>query len=97
MDYPTELNARRALLLAYVPPEAIEAAILAAHEDRSPVVQAVNVFNAMKGHVADLNAEGLTVLAAHAHYIVEGGFHGLAGEALAVRDAAILAFDSLGD
>lgn len=95
MNYPTDLEPRRALLLAYAPPEAAEEAIFAAQADRSPVVQAVNVFNALRPLVAELDEAGLTVLAAHAHYIVEGGFHGLGAEALTVRDACIAAHNAL--
>lgn len=57
----------------------------------SPVDKIVYAFDALKGQIEALDAEGLAVLASCAEQIVINGFHSKGAEALPVRDAAKLA------
>lgn len=91
-DFPTELIPTANGVQSYMtPPEAAAEAFAAAQAQVSPVVRIVGAFDALRGHVEALDAEGLAVLASCAQQIVLNGFHGKGAEALAVRDAAIAA------
>lgn len=83
MIYPATIAEFRDALLAYVPAGDHEAAIHDAQAATSPVVQAVDVFNTLKG-AAGLSKSGLGLLLGAAHLIASGGWHGLAGEAATV-------------
>ena len=78
MTYPTSIPDFRNALLAYEPDEATSEAIYTAQAQASPVVQAVDVFNALSGAV-DLDQPGLALLLGAAHLIAAGGWHGKAG------------------
>lgn len=91
-DYPTELMPTAEGVQAYTtPPEEAAEAFAYAQAQLSPVVRIVGAFDALRGHVEALDAEGLAVLASCAQQIALNGFHGKGVEALAVRDAAIAA------
>lgn len=79
--YPTTIPDFRAALLAYEPDEATSDAIYTAQAQASPVVQAVDVFDALSGAV-DLDQPGLALLLSAAHLIASGGWHGKAGDAV---------------
>ena len=83
MTYPTDIPSFRAALLAYAPAEDHAEAIYTAQAAGSPVVQAVDVFNALRAAV-DLDQPGLALLLGAAHLIAAGGWHGLAGDAAGV-------------
>ena len=89
-DYPTELipTANGVMSYATAPEDAAEA-FAAAQLRPSPVDKIVGAFDALKGHVEALDAEGLAVLASCAQQIVLNGFHGKGVEALAARDSAL--------
>lgn len=91
-DYPTELIPTANGVMSYAtPPDDAAEAFAAAQLRASPVDKIVGAFDALQGHVAALDAEGLAVLASCAQQIVLNGFHGKGAEALAIRDAAIAA------
>jgi len=93
-DYPKELMPTADGASAYgTPPEAAAAAYAAVYAKASPVDRIVTAFDALKGHVEALDAEGLAVLASCAEQIVINGFHQKGAEALTVRDAAVAAMD----
>ena len=81
MTYPSTIPDFRAALLAYVPAEATSEAIYAAQAEASPVVQAIDVFDALSG-ADDLDQPGLSLLLSAAHLIASGGWHGKAGDAV---------------
>jgi hypothetical protein len=88
--YPAELIPTANGVQSYMnPPEDAAEAFAAAQLKVSPVDRIVGAFNALRPHVAALDAEGLAVLASCAQQIVLNGFHGMGAEALTVRDAAI--------
>lgn len=90
--YPTELMPTANGVLSYsTPPEDAAEAFAAAQAKSSPVDRIVGAFDALKGHVEALDAEGLAVLASCAQQITLNGFHGKGEEALSIRDAAIAA------
>lgn len=90
--YPTELMPTAIGVQSYgTPPEDAADAFAAAQLKASPVDRIVCAFDALKDHVATLDADGLDVLASCAQQIVLNSFHGKGVEALAVRDAAIAA------
>lgn len=90
--YPTDLIPTANGVTSYTTPPAGAAAALAeAQAKASPVDRIVGAFDALKAHVADLDEDGLAVLASCAEQIVLNGFHGKGAEALPVRDAAIAA------
>lgn len=98
MSYPKDLIPTANGVNSYTtPPDGAAEAYYAAVAKPSPVDKIVGAFEALRGHVDALNADGLAVLASCAEQIVLNNFHGKAADALPVRDAAILAFDSLGD
>jgi len=78
--YPTTIPAFRDALLAYTPADDHAEAIYAAQGQASPVVQCVDVFNALKA-APDLSQAGLSLLLGSAHLIASNGWFGLAGEA----------------
>lgn len=92
MPYPTELMPTANGVQSYTTaPEAAADALAAAQLKASPVERIVGAYDALKDHVATLDADGLDVLASCAQQIVLNGFHGKGAEALSVRDAAIAA------
>lgn len=92
MSYPTDLIPTANGVTSYAtPPEEAADAFAEAQTKVSPVDKIVAAFDALKGHVAALDAEGLAVLASCAQQIVLNGFHQKGAEALTVRDAAIAA------
>jgi len=80
MTYPTTISAFRDALLAYTPADDHAEAIYTAQGQASPVVQAVETFNALKA-APDLSQAGLSLLLGSAHLIASNGWFGLAGEA----------------
>jgi hypothetical protein len=96
MAYPKDIPAFRDALLAYSAPAGeIEEKVAEAQAQASVVVQAVGLFNALKGRVAEMQAAddraGLRLLAGAAHLIAANAWHGLGGEAFDVRDQALAA------
>ena len=90
MSYPTELIPTANGVLSYAtPPEEAAEAFFAAVAKASPVDRIVTAFDALKGHVALLDGDGLAVLVSCAEQIMLNGFHAKGAEALTVRDAAI--------
>lgn len=90
--YPTDLIPTANGVQSYTtPPEDAAEAFFSAQLKASPVDRIVGAFDALRGHVEALDAEGLAVLASCAQQIVLNGFHGKGEEALAVRDSAIAA------
>jgi hypothetical protein len=84
MTYPTDIPAFRDALMAYEPAEDHAAAIYAAQAKPSPVVQAVDTFNALR-EAPDLAPAGVALLVGAAFLIsAGGGWHGLAIEAATV-------------
>jgi hypothetical protein len=83
MTYPSTIPAFRSALLAYVPPEAHSSVIEGAQMDRSAVLQAIQVFEALKDD-AELDNDGLALLLGAAHLIAANGWHGLAGAAVTI-------------
>jgi hypothetical protein len=79
---------------AYAAWLADKAAFEAAQLKGSPVDKIVGAFDALKGHVADLDEAGLNVLASCAQQIMLNGFHQKGEEALTVRDAAVAALSA---
>lgn len=86
MSYPTDIPAFRTALLAYEPAEDHAEAIYEAQAHPSIVVQAVRVFEALKG-AEGLTQPGLALLLGAAFLITSGGWHGLSGEAAALLAA----------
>lgn len=80
MTYPATIPDFRAVLLNYSPTEDQEETIYSAQGEPSPVVQAVKVFQTLRGE-PELSDTGLRLLLGSAHLIASGGWHGLAGEA----------------
>lgn len=92
--YPTELIPTANGVTSYMgAPEEAAAAFAIAQGKASPVDKIVGAFDALKGHVEALDAEGLAVLASCAQQIVLNGFHQKQEEALGVRDAAVAAME----
>ena len=88
--YPTDLIPTANGVTSYATPPAPAAdAFLAAQLRPSPVDKIVGAFDALRPHVATLDADGLAVLASCAQQIVLNGFHGKGVEALAARDSAL--------
>lgn len=83
MAYPTTIITFRDALLAYNPADDHASAIEGAQMDRSVVLQAVQVFEALKA-APDLSQSGLSLLLGAAHLIAANGWHGLAGDAVTV-------------
>lgn len=84
MPYPKDIPAFRDALMSYTPAEDHEAAIYAAQAKASPVVQAVDTFNALR-EVPNLAPDGVSLLVGAAFLIsAGGGWHGLASEAATV-------------
>ena len=83
MTYPTTIPDFRTALLTYEPAEDYAEAIYTAQAAGSPVVQAVDVFAALRAAV-DLDQPGLSLLLGAAHLIASGGWHGKAGDAATV-------------
>lgn len=96
MTYPSEIPAVRTALLAYTTaPEEAAAAVAAAQGVASPVVQFVQVFDALKPHVSTLDSAGLELLAGCSHLIAANAWHGKGEEAFTVRDQAVAALAAL--
>ncbi len=83
MSYPTTIPAFRDALFAYQPGEDHADAIYTAQAQGSPVVQAVNTFNALKS-APELTQAGLSLLLGAAYLISSNGWFGLAGEAATI-------------
>lgn len=94
MTYPTTIPDFRTALLAYEPADDHADAIYTAQGHASPVVQCVEVFNALKA-APDITQAGLSLLLGSAHLIASGGWHGLAGEAAIVLAAKAGQLDAL--
>lgn len=103
--YPRTIPDVRDALLPYELPAAPEegedplaAARLAladAQGKASPVVACVLVFDALKGHVSDLDEDGARLLAGCAHLIMTNAWHGKGDEASDVRDTALARLEAL--
>lgn len=106
--YPQSFPAMRDALLAWTPHPVVADAIYATHGQASPVVQAVGVFDALKGRVGEeaapaegdaptlvLDRDGLKLLAGVAHMIAEHGFYQKGGEAIPQLIAATAALAAL--
>lgn len=83
MTYPQDIPAFRTVLLNYSPTEDQEETIYSAQGEASVVVQAVKVFQTLRGE-PELSDTGLRLLLGSAHLIASGGWHGLAGEAATI-------------
>lgn len=83
MAYPDTIPAFRDALLSYIPAEDHEAAIYEAQAQASPVAQSVRVFETLKT-AESLSNDGLGLLLGAATLIASNGWHGLAGEAVAL-------------
>ena len=95
-DYPKDPMPVVAALQSYTPsiPE-LEAPLAAVVVRSSPVDKLVGAFDALRGHVADLDLEGAQILAGASELIALQNFHNKNVEALGVRDAAIARLESL--
>lgn len=87
-DYPRDHQTITDALMAWVPPEALAEAIYAAQSIGSPPVREVAAFDALKDHVAMLDADGLRLLCGCAHILAQANFHGRAEVAIPVLLAA---------
>lgn len=83
MAYPDTISTFRDALLNYIPAEDHETAIYDAQAQASPVVQAVRVFETLKT-AESLSNDGLGLLLSAATLIASNGWHGLAGDAVAL-------------
>ena len=93
--FPKDIPEFRAALFSYVVPpapedategqvetiEAIASAVYASHSSASPVVQMVQVYDALKPHVALIDNDGKKLLAGASYLIAQGQFFGKGAEA----------------
>ncbi len=106
--YPQSIPAVRDALLAWTPHPIIADAVNAAQTHPSPVVQVVQVFEALKDRIGVseppaegeeatlvLDRAGLELLAGCAHLIAENAWHGKGGAALTTLLAATAALNAL--
>lgn len=101
--FPKDIPDFRAALLAFVMPapaedapddqvvalEAAETAVYAAQATASPVVQIVQVYDALKPHAASLDDAGRKLLAGAAYLVHQGQFFGKGAEAFDTFNAIL--------
>lgn len=106
--FPKDIPAFRDALLAFVVPPASEgateeqveaiatmtSAVYASHTTASPVVQMVQVYDAMKGRVDLLDTDGKKLLAGAAYLIGQGSFFGKGAEAFDALTALLPALEA---